>query len=64
MDNHGKQSVSVADMLYEEIDTEMKYAIDQQYRNDPETRREIVDSMGDDHMDGYYVGGYKKLFKR
>ena len=50
-----------SDMLYEEIDTEMKYAIDQQYRNDPETRREIVDSMGDDHMDGYYVGGYKKL---
>ena len=47
--------------LYEEIDTELKYAIDQQYRNDPEKRKEILASLEDDHTDDYYAGGYKEL---
>ncbi len=47
--------------LYEDIDTELKYAIDQQYRNEPEKREELLGSIKDDHTDGYYVGGYKEL---
>ena len=50
-----------SDMLYEEIDTEMKYAIDQQYRNDPEIRKELLGSLEDSNDGKYYVGGYKEL---
>ena len=49
--------------LYEEIDTEIKYAIDQQYRNDPEERKDLLDSLEfDPYKDrDLYVGGYKEL---
>ena len=50
-----------SDMLYEEIDVEMKYAIDQQYRNDPEIRKELLGSLEDSNEGKYYVGGYKEL---
>jgi hypothetical protein len=60
---YGERGVVKADgqPLYEEIDTEIKYAIDQQYRNEPEKRKEILTSLEDDHIDDYYVGGYKEL---
>ena len=60
---YGERGVVQADgqPLYEEIDTELKYAIDQQYRNEPEKRKDILDSLEGDHIDGYYVGAYKEL---
>jgi len=60
---YGERGVVKADgqPLYEEIDTELKYAIDQQYRNEPEKRKDILDSLEGDHIDGYYVGAYKEL---
>ena len=52
-----------SNMLYEEIDTEIKYAVDQQYRNDPEQRKEVLDSLEFDPYEDrdFYVGGYKEL---
>jgi len=50
-------------LITEEIDTEIKYAIDQQYRNDPEERKNVLDSLEfDPYKDrDFYVGGYKEL---
>ena len=55
------QYVGRLGVMEEQVDTELKYAIDQQYRNEPEKRKEILDSLEDDHIDGYYVGAYKEL---
>ena len=51
------------DLIREEIDTEIKYAIDQQYRNDPEQRKDVLDSLEFDPYNDrdFYVGGYKEL---
>ena len=54
MDNQGK-------INEKELEAEVKYTIDQQYRNEPEKRRELLDSLEDDHIDGHYVGGHKEL---
>ena len=41
--------------LDEQIDPELKYTIDQQYRNDPEMRDEILQSLGDEENGKYYL---------
>ena len=50
-------------LIREEIDTEIKYAIDQQYRNDPEQRKDVLNSLEFDPYNDrdFYVGGYKEL---
>lgn len=40
---------------------ELKYSIDQQYRNDPKMRMDLLSQIDDDEGVEYYVGGYKEV---
>ena len=41
--------------IKENIDPELQWAIDNQYRTDPELRDEILSSIGDDELESYVV---------
>ena len=46
---------TAAGQVGEQIDTEMKYAIDQQYRTNPEMRDELLQALGDEESGKYYL---------